>query len=139
MSVISCLRSDDWGRDMKKFCRYAVVEVETACLLVCGQKWKNFANTAMGNLPVRYVKTGTFRRFSIRWHKVTEYIREIDIKGRRCVIIYWADERAKKGKLYNIVQWCGVNFRLRGREYCFNEKIDYRATYRRLLDSLGVF
>ena len=62
---------------MKKFCRYAVVEVETACLLVCGQKWKDFENS-----PVRFVKTGTFRCLSTRFHKVTEYFRDIEIRGR---------------------------------------------------------
>ena len=118
---------------MKKFCRYAVVEVETACLLVCGQKWKDFENS-----PVRFVKTGTFRCLSTRFHKVTEYFRDIEIRGRHCVIIYWVDERARKGELYNVVQQRGRAFYcLRGREYFFFKK-DYRNTYRRLLDNLGV-
>lgn len=118
---------------MKKFCRYAVVEVDTACLLVCGQKWKDFENST-----VRFVKSCTFRRFSIRFHKVTEYFREIDIKCRHCMIFYWVDECAKKGVLYNIVQQRGwAYFCLRGRCYSL-DKIDYRNTYRRLMDSLGV-
>lgn len=117
---------------MRTFCRYALVEVETACLLVCGQKWKSFENS-----PVRYVKSGIM--FFVPFRNITEYFRELEINGRRCVIIYWANERAKKGKLYNVVRQRGWSyFCLRGRCYSL-DKIDYRATYRRLLDSLGVW
>lgn len=117
---------------MKKFCRYAVIEVETACLLVRGQKWKDFESSS-----IRYIKSGTFRRLAVHFNRVTEYFREIEIYGSRCVIIYWVDERAKNGKLYNIVQQRGWCFCLRGCCYSL-DKIDYRKTNRRMLERLGI-
>ncbi len=74
---------------MKIFCRYVVIDIATGYALACGEKYKDFQNK-----KIRYIDNGSFYTGFLR-RKITEYFRTLEIKGRDCVIIYWANERKK--------------------------------------------
>lgn len=115
---------------MKKFCRYAVIDIQTGNLLVCGQKWKDFDS---GN--IRYIKSGVFKTFPLFWRTITEYFRTIEIKDIPCAIVYWVRNKGKG--LYNCVTLSGFKLHLRARLFDLSGN-DYPEVYRKLLAQLGV-
>ena len=114
---------------MRKFCRYAVIDIQTGNLLVCGEKWKDFDS---GN--IRYVYAGTFITFPF-FSKITEYFRTLEINGVSCVIIYWVHKSGKR--LYNCVTLSGLQLHLRARSFDLSGN-DYPEVYGKLLVKLGI-
>ena len=115
---------------MRKFCRYAVIDLATGNLLVSGEKWKDFDNS-----NIRYVYVGTFITFPF-FNKITEYFRTLEVNGNSCAIVYWAHKSISK-RLYNCVTLSGYNLRLRARTYNLDGK-DYPEVYGKLLSELGI-
>ena len=115
---------------MKKFCRYAVIDIKTGYLLVGGQKWKDFERG-----PIRYIYVGKFKTFPLFGRTLTEYFRTVEINGVQCAIVYWAQNKGKQ--LYNCVTLSGLALRLNGREFVFN-KSNLVKTYRSLMLRLGI-
>lgn len=68
----------------KEFCRYAVWDLETGVLLVCGEKYKV-------NQNLTYEQS--FRYF---FRKVSAYTRFTDIKGRFVKVVFWFNAPKRK-------------------------------------------
>lgn len=115
---------------MKRFCRYAVIDIKTGYLLALGQRWKDFDS---GN--IRYINSGRYRSFPVFGREISEYFRTLEINGRQCAIVYWAMRKGKR--LYNGITLSGRNLCMRGQNvstldgYC-------DGVYRDVLDMLGV-
>lgn len=66
------------------YCRYIVIDLHTGYALIYGEKWLNGATLARNYNFNGFFHTGWKRRIIGKFH------REITIKGRECLIIYWA-------------------------------------------------
>lgn len=110
---------------MKIFCRYVVIDIKTGYALACGERYKDFEKT-----KIRYINNGSFRTGFFR-RKITEYFRTLEIVGRECVIIYWAN--TPKGKTYNYAYPFKNGYPLRAKNY-FVDPSDYGF----LIEDLGV-
>ena len=107
---------------MKKFCRYAVIDMESGEVLVVGYKYKDFS--AMQ-------PDGCFRRFPCFWRKITIYGKIRIIKDRTCYIFYWVGERPKSG--CSVVLKEGKRHFLQGRMY-----LDNNSNFTPFLRGLGI-
>ncbi|MEG2158249.1 MAG: hypothetical protein RRY18_00050 [Clostridia bacterium] len=83
---------------MKEYCRYSLLDNQTGIMLVCGVKLKDCKE---------FLCNGYFYDW---FRKITEYEREVKVKGRNCHIFYWTNVRDNKtfrfvdckGKLLNL-------------------------------------
>lgn len=64
----------------KEYCRYAIWDIATSVMLVCGEKRKV-------NKDLTYIES--FRCLQSRFRKVSAYIRFATIKGRSVKIVFW--------------------------------------------------
>lgn len=116
---------------MKKFCRYAVIDIQTGYLLAGGQKMKDFENGKF-----RYVYCGNFRCFPRFWVKITECFRTLVIKNRPCCIVYWQSK--KVGEEYNYITLAGQYLSLNGCGDLITDNRFKAPCYSRLLRIHGV-
>lgn len=106
---------------MKYFCRYSVIDFETASVLVNGEKWKDCSNLDYEG----FFRTSFFTR------KIYEFTRVTKIKGRSVLIVYWANARQRD--VWSCVLSSGSLLNLKGEYYC--PLLSLRME--RLLRSLG--
>ena len=74
----------------KVYCRYTIIDLHTGYGLVYGEKWKDYHLLHLFNEYDGYFHTGWKRR------RIDKYHREINIKGRECLIVYWAGAPVRK-------------------------------------------
>ena len=70
------------NEQIRMFCRYAVVDLETSVVLKVGERYKNV-------MSLQYVST--FRRYPIFGRKINMYVDFRRVKGRKCIIVFWAN------------------------------------------------
>lgn len=91
------------------YCRYMLIDIDTAYALIIGEKWSTI--TA---LEKNYELCGTFRS-GFFFRKITQYIREINVKGRKCFLVMWAN--APQRSVYSFVSLTGQLLGLKGKSY----------------------
>ena len=91
------------------YCRYMLIDIDTAYVLIVGEKWSTI--TA---LEKNYELSGTFRS-GFFFRKITQYIREINVKGRKCFLVMWAN--APQRKVNSYVSHTGRLLSLKGQSY----------------------
>lgn len=64
----------------KKYCRYAIYDIVSGNVLICGEKYKS-------NQNLEFVES--FRCFKSRFKKVSAFVRHTQIKGLSVDIVYW--------------------------------------------------
>ena len=111
---------------MKVFCRYSVVDVNSGESLACGEKWK-----LSDNIESTYIKDFSFGVF----RKLTVYHRNLDICGRRCVILLFAHKNKRRGTSYNCLTCFGYQMGLSGHYVTADNK---SWNYNDILDFIGI-
>lgn len=110
----------------KVYCRYTVIDLETGYALIYGEKWKDYYLLDLFNEHIRTFRSGLFFR------KIDEYYREVTIKGRKCVIVFWANAPIRKP--CSVVSAVGCFANLSGHIY---DNTGAVARFRALLYSFG--
>lgn len=117
---------DEIKKREKVYCRYTVIDLHTGYALVYGEKWKTSAD-----MYFNYKYDGSFRN-GLRFRKIDEYHREIIIKGRECLIVYWAGAPVRKTG--SVVTAAGCLAGLNGEIY---DNAGAVSRFRALLWSIG--
>ena len=89
---------------LRHFCRYAVIDVETSVVLSVGEKYKYI-------IDLQYVDSFRLKPFFGR--RLYQYVRFVNVLGRKCVIVYWFGHKAKEP--WNTVMPAGAFLGMRGR------------------------
>lgn len=110
----------------KVYCRYTVIDLETGYALIYGEKWKDYYLLNLFNEHISTFRSGLFFR------KIDEYYREVTIKGRKCVIVFWANAPIRKTG--SVVSAVGCFANLSGHIY---DNTGAVARFRALLYSFG--
>ena len=110
----------------KVYCRYCVIDLYAGFVLISGEKWKNSAD-----LYFNYKYGGTFC-FGLRRRKICEYHREIVIKNRRCLLVFWTNSPQRE--LFSMVSSVGCCIGLKGGCYDNEGK---PIVLKRFLNSIG--
>lgn len=110
------------------FCRYLLIDLCTGRELVRGAKWKDKYILHMFFKYEGMFKTGWRRR------KIGEYIREITVKGRPCLLVVF--EGAPVCEVYSIVTSAGCLVGLKGTWYDYDGDA---YLCKKLLASCGYF
>ena len=93
----------------RTYCRYCIIDLITTQVLISGEKWQKCSS-----LQTRYEYVGTFRPY-FSFRKVSQYFREDFIKGRKCLIVMWAN--APQGEVSSNVLSSGCLVGLKGKYY----------------------
>lgn len=89
--------------NLRYFCRYAVIDVETSVVLAVGEKYKRIGD-------LQYIDTFRLKIFG---RKIYQYVRFVNVLGRKCVIVYWFGQKVKEP--WNKVMPAGAFLSMRGR------------------------
>lgn len=113
---------------MKVFCEYSMVDVDTGASLAFGRKWKT-----TDKLNADYINDGTIGLF----RKRTMYHRNIEINGRRCVVLLFALHFRRRGTDFNCLTELGFDRRINGQYVSTNPKTN-AINYKAELDGMGI-
>ncbi len=100
---------------MKVFCRYSLVDTHSGKLLAFGEKWK-----CVDKLNADYINDGTQGFF----RKHTMYHRNLEVCGKRCVILLFALHFRRRGERFNAITESGYNFHLNGQLVNVDKKVN---------------
>ncbi len=113
---------------MKTFCRYSVVDVNSGALLAFGEKWKE-----LDKLNADYINDGTQGFF----RKHTMFHRNLEICGKRCVILLFALLFRRRGTYFNCLTELGFDFGFSGRFVTVSTK-DNKENFLDCLRGMGI-
>ena len=113
---------------MKVFCRYSIVDVNSGAPLVFGEKWKE-----LDKLNVDYINDGTQGVFC----KHTMFHRNLEICGKRCVILLFALHFRRRGTSFNCLTEVGFSLRISGR-YVSTSPRDNKENFLDCLRGMGI-
>lgn len=113
---------------MKVFCEYSMVDVDTGASLAFGKKWKT-----TDKLNADYINDGTIGFF----RKRTMYHRNIEINGRRCVILLFALHFRCRSSYFNCLTKLGFDYRINGQNVTINKKTN-QLCFKAELDGMGI-
>lgn len=92
--------------DMKEYCRYMVIDIDTGMYLAVGEKFKDM--TGLDCVCKFKDRRGT-ERFEVR-----EYFDFKKVHGRSCLFLYWILPQKCGNGLYSCISFCGRLYGLRG-------------------------
>ena len=104
--------------EKRQFCRYIVIDMEYGFVLSAGERYKNLLN-------LQYVSD--FRSGFLFRRKLKEYISVKAVKGRKCIIVFWAG--ASERIPWNVVFSSGCFLGIRGGYKKTNSKFKKSKKY----------